>query len=187
LSVDNVSEDLQSLAEVGVVHEPKPGQWVVTNFAKRQAPLGGAERVQQYRARVTVGNEPCNETLQNSYTLTETETETEHLIINSPPPGENSPPSKTAPPGAKAALDGFKARFGRMTKNELTRFLPLVELYGLEKIVAVMDWAAKKQVHLENRPALLDSIGTAAATWRANGGRKATGKDKAFLEKLEMA
>ena len=51
LSQDKLLEDLHSLAEIGVVHEAQPGAWVVTHFAKRQAPVPLGERVRVHRLR----------------------------------------------------------------------------------------------------------------------------------------
>lgn len=47
---DALLEDLRGLAEVGIVAEYESG-WLVVNFAKRQAPVPGAERVARYRER----------------------------------------------------------------------------------------------------------------------------------------
>jgi DnaD/phage-associated family protein len=54
LRLDKVKmlEDLHGLAEVGVVQEAQPDQWVVVNFAKRQAALTDAERKKKQRSGV---------------------------------------------------------------------------------------------------------------------------------------
>lgn len=57
LSEDKVLEDLHGLAEAGVVHEGDAGQWVVTNFKKRQY-SDSMERVKRYRERYS--NAACN-------------------------------------------------------------------------------------------------------------------------------
>jgi hypothetical protein len=57
LSEDKVLEDLHGLAEVGVVHEAKPGVWFVTNFKKRQT-SESYDRVKRYRERYSNGT--CN-------------------------------------------------------------------------------------------------------------------------------
>jgi hypothetical protein len=57
LSEDKVLEDLHGLAEVGVVHEAKPGIWFVTNFKKRQT-SESYDRVKRYRERYSNGT--CN-------------------------------------------------------------------------------------------------------------------------------
>jgi hypothetical protein len=66
LSEMKVLEDLQSLAEAGVVHMAEPGKWMVTGFAKRQSAVPMEERVRQYRERkggnlVTNRYKRCNE------------------------------------------------------------------------------------------------------------------------------
>ena len=50
-SGDKLLEDLQGLAEVGVVHSAQPGQWTVTHFAKWQAAIPVDERIRQFRER----------------------------------------------------------------------------------------------------------------------------------------
>jgi DnaD/phage-associated family protein len=50
LEPSKLGQNLQSLAEIGVVHEAEPGKWVVTHFAKRQAAMSDTERKQKQRA-----------------------------------------------------------------------------------------------------------------------------------------
>ena len=47
---EKVLEDIRSLAEVGVVHEEKEGDWCVTHFQERQK-CESYERVKRYRDR----------------------------------------------------------------------------------------------------------------------------------------
>lgn len=47
---DALLKDLRGLAEVGIVAEYESG-WLVVNFAKRQAPVPGAERTARFRER----------------------------------------------------------------------------------------------------------------------------------------
>ena len=53
---DQVTESLQALSKVGVVHETPDG-WAVTNFGKRQEAISSTERVRQYRKRERNENE----------------------------------------------------------------------------------------------------------------------------------
>ena len=51
LSDDKLLEDLQGLAEAGVVHMKEAGKWSVRNFSKWQTAVPVEERVRQYRER----------------------------------------------------------------------------------------------------------------------------------------
>jgi hypothetical protein len=46
-----LADNLRSLEKIGVVAETEPGQWVVVNFAKRQAAEDSTERVRAFRER----------------------------------------------------------------------------------------------------------------------------------------
>jgi hypothetical protein len=54
VSAEKLTESLQALAEVGVVHETPQG-WLVTNFKKRQY-SESVERMRRYRSRNSDGN-----------------------------------------------------------------------------------------------------------------------------------
>jgi DnaD/phage-associated family protein len=47
---DLTKKMLQDLAEINIIKENKTG-WIVTNYAKRQAPISDAERARRYRER----------------------------------------------------------------------------------------------------------------------------------------
>lgn len=49
-SIEKLTESLQALSQVGVVHET-PSGWVVTHFQERQAAMTVAERQAEYRKR----------------------------------------------------------------------------------------------------------------------------------------
>ncbi len=203
LEKDKLLEDLHGLAEVGVVHEAEPGNWVVTHFAKRQTALTSTERVQQFRkrkgnedetSRYRLGNE--NET-GDGYDSLSSSTPPSDSVSSSEGGGageETEPPAKTEPsdwiPAEQTAqLEAFTGRFGKFHgRDEIDRYLALIEKHGMEKLTEVMDWAAKKEAHLTNRGALLDTLETAAEGWTRRGPKYPNKNDsKAFLEALERA
>mgnify|MGYP001812707789 CR=1 FL=1 len=49
-SEQDLQESLEKLAELGIAQQDKSG-WLISNFAKRQAPLSAAERMRLYRKR----------------------------------------------------------------------------------------------------------------------------------------
>jgi hypothetical protein len=61
VSVEKLTESLQALAEVGVVHETEPGTWFVTHFKERQV-SESYDRVERYRHRYKerYSNGTCN-------------------------------------------------------------------------------------------------------------------------------
>ena len=52
LDEDKTAQSLRDLAEVGVTHQTDDGSWWITNFSKRQALSGSAERTRKYRERL---------------------------------------------------------------------------------------------------------------------------------------
>jgi DnaD/phage-associated family protein len=51
ITKDKLIENLQNLAEVGIVYETEPGKWVVTNFSKRQSAITPTERSREFQKR----------------------------------------------------------------------------------------------------------------------------------------
>lgn len=87
---------------------------------------------------------------KESHTNTETTTET-----------------TTDPIIRKFRLDYFVSQFGRFhAENEYIRWLDLWDKSGDEKIHDITAWVIKKEIHLENRPSLLDSMETASLNWK---------------------
>jgi DNA-binding transcriptional regulator YhcF (GntR family) len=86
-------------------------------------------------------------------------------------------------------LDTFTGRFGKFSNaSEVDRFLAMVSEYGMDKLRDVMQWVERKQIHLENRPALLDAIETAAGRWSGRSRPREKQTDtKSFMERLERA
>jgi hypothetical protein len=71
-------------------------------------------------------------------------------------------------PEIRAQLDVFTGRFGKFfNRQEIDRYLALVSDHGPDKIREVLQWAERKEAHLTNRPALLDTLETAAANWNS--------------------
>jgi DNA-binding FadR family transcriptional regulator len=69
---ESILADLQALARENIVTQQESGEWVVTNFSKRQSAASTAQRVAEYRARkkecnetLPVCNESCNDDVTN--------------------------------------------------------------------------------------------------------------------------
>jgi len=82
-------KDLEALVKAEIVTETD-GQWIVTHFAKRQAPVPGAERLRQFRESQRKGqyydkdsNESVTDIVTNRYVEPDTESdrdeETDHF------------------------------------------------------------------------------------------------------------
>lgn len=50
IPIEELETDFADLAGMGILHKTKDG-WIVTNFARRQAPIPDAERMRRYRER----------------------------------------------------------------------------------------------------------------------------------------
>lgn len=152
-----IAETLSALSQVGVVHETPQG-WMVTNFKKRQY-SESYERVKRYR------NAHCNEKETDNESLSSSDSSLERGGM-----GEKTELS----PQDHYNLDMFVSRFGKFNnQREITRWLELVLKHGRPRALEILEWAEKKQIHLSNRPTLVDSLETAAERWGGNG-HKAT-------------
>lgn len=134
LDETKLRESLQRLAEVGVVHEAEPDQWIVTNFAKRQDADTTSERVSRYRKeqrkdenRFKNGNEYRNETVTKPVTKRYTDksldkelkTESEQKFPFSSPTGESPPDQQSA---WKRALKNLRES-GQLVRAEVDTWL----------------------------------------------------------------
>ena len=67
------------------------------------------------------------------------------------------------------AVEIFLAHFGSFNgngKRETKRWEDLVESIGLERAEEIASWAEHKEIHMDNRGGLLDSLETAAKNWQ---------------------
>jgi hypothetical protein len=69
-------------------------------------------------------------------------------------------------------------------EGELKRWLVIVDAVGMKQAGELVAWADKKEIHLINRPGLLDSLETAAKHWHEKQQSKQT---KTFAEQLAEA
>lgn len=76
MSTDDLSMDLRQIESVGIITRTQTG-WMVNNFAKRQAAIGGAERVKAYREREQHAQYTGNENVTKRYTDTDKDTESD--------------------------------------------------------------------------------------------------------------
>ena len=67
----------------------------------------------------------------------------------------------------------FMDTFGSFnSQKEQTRWEVLHDSIGPDRAKEIIAWAEKKEIHLENRPSLLDSLETAAKKWKTGQERK---------------
>jgi hypothetical protein len=67
--------------------------------------------------------------------------------------------------------DAFGTFYGHV---EQTRWATLYDSVGPDRASELIKWATKKEIHLENRRSLIDSMETAAKNWREAGKSKQT-------------
>lgn len=80
---------------------------------------------------------------------------------------ETTPETTPDPNITKRRLDSFVSHFGKfLSEAEIIRWLEFCDSIGESKIDEIAAWAEKKEIHLLNRPSLLDSIETASKTWK---------------------
>lgn len=82
-------------------------------------------------------------------------------------------------PEQHSQLSQFVDRFGKFNNTqEAETILALFEKHGNPKMLEVFDWVFKKEIHLTNRPSLVDSIQTAAERWSGRKERKNAGNPR---------
>ena len=101
--------EMDHLKQVGILTENEDGVWYVTNFANRQAPVSGADRVREYRKRQreearsqpeTKSNDDGNEGVTFRYTDTDTEKEsttTAPVRVHAHTPARDAPVPASEP------------------------------------------------------------------------------------------
>ena len=166
LPSEKLEESLSVLSQVGIV-EQTPDGWKVTNFKKRQY-SESYERVKRYRNAKSNAVESDNESI--SISISDPLSLKEGGVG-----GENN----------IRELE-FITRFGKFHGvKERNRWDTLCDSVGFEKAQEIAGWAEKKEIHMDNRASLLDSMETAAKTWREKTSPKKSGKT--FFEKLKDA
>jgi hypothetical protein len=181
VSAEKLTESLQALSEVGVVHETPQG-WLVTNFKKRQY-SESVERMRRYRRRNGYGNSDTpgdgdvTDDESISYSVSDFSSEERGV-------GGGTPKVRVqAQPPPSPAEAEFCAHFGSFNgKREAQRWETLVEAIGPARAQEVAAWAERKEIHMINRGGLLDSLETAARKWIDAPSGKTS-----FLEQLKVA
>lgn len=155
LHADDESElvrSLMSLAEIGVVRQMPEGNWMVVNFAKRQAAMSDAERQRKHRAGDNSSN-PGKASQGCHATVTEEEVEEET---------ESSSTSGGAPPNVFAL---YEKNFGSLTSMISDDLKDLEATYTAAWVAAAMTEA----VHNEARN--LKYVAAILKRWKTEGFR----------------
>lgn len=75
----------------------------------------------------------------------------------------------------KQSLGLFNSKLGKFnSEKELYRWAIIYDSVGPEISAQLIAWAHKKEIHLTNRPSLLDSLETAAKKWQSKPEKKQT-------------
>jgi phage replication O-like protein O len=78
--------------------------------------------------------------------------------------------------------DAFGTFYGH---KEQTRWATLYDSVGPDRAAELIKWATKKEIHLENRRSLIDSMETAAKNWREAGKSKQTAAQSGDPDKYD--
>lgn len=170
-SEDDLVKSLRALSEIGVVRE-SGDHWKVTNFEKRQSALTTTERVQAFRERKRNEDETKSYSNDNEADVYDSVSSSDSLSSDSlsSEEGEGMGEGETPAKLFTNAFGDFKG------KRETARWQTIFEAVGQARAEDLIAWASKREIHLENRPSLLDSLETAAKNWteKANGKHKRT-------------
>jgi hypothetical protein len=80
----------------------------------------------------------------------------------------------------KDSLDYFKSKFGKFHgEKELYQWAIFYDSVGPDRAKEISEWAYRKEIHLANRPSLLDSLMSAAKKWTSKPGKKQTAAEAA--------
>jgi hypothetical protein len=163
-SDDDMLSALRTMSEIGIVAETPDG-WLVVHFEARQKAIGPTERVRAFRKR-----ERNEDETERSKTGNEDDeissSSVSSSVSDSDLPGEGGVEGEPSE-AERARLRVFVEHFGKFHgQAETERWLTLADAVGDAQAQKLIAWAEKRQVHLTNRPALLDSLETAARNWR---------------------
>jgi hypothetical protein len=152
-----LSEALTALSAVGEVEETPRG-WRLTHFERRQGPVPDIERKRKSRERhddVTKRDDSVTDDVTPS------------SLSSSKSPSISS--EEEGGMGGETPQGMFAAAFGKFySKREESRWVTLFEALGKVKAEELIAWAFKKEIHLDNRGGLLDSLETAAKNWKGS-------------------
>jgi hypothetical protein len=141
-----VGRDTIALREIGYLE-------VTARYDKN-----GARRSSLYRLKFDLPRQPDVDTPSTNQVDTPS---TSEVDVNDP---INDPKNLNI---NKQSIELFKNNFGRFrSSKELVRWNDLYSIYGETRSEEVIAWVLKKEIHLENRPGLLDSLETAAKNWK---------------------
>jgi hypothetical protein len=129
---------------------------------------------------VTKRHKNCDDDVSLTLNLNSSSlSDSESLNINAPPEKENL---------LRSPLEAeFIAHFGGFNgKRERERWRTLSEAIGFPRLQEIADWAEKREIHMTNRGALLDSLETAAKKW-IDGNPKPKGDNTEFFKSLAIA
>jgi hypothetical protein len=80
----------------------------------------------------------------------------------------------------KDSLDLFKSHLGKFHgEKELYRWAIIYDSVGPQIAAELVEWAEKNEIHLANRPKLLNSLETAAKKWNKKPAKKQTAAESA--------
>jgi hypothetical protein len=107
-----------------------------------------------------MGKRPLvNSLISNTETTTETTTDNHNQTAHFIPIGS---------PEEKKAIHFFVDHLGKFHgETEVKRWLAIVDAVGMRQAETIAAWAEKREIHLDNRPGLMDSLETAAKNWSA--------------------
>jgi len=182
-SVSSIKTDLENIEKTGIVHYSESGDWIVTNFKKRNEPVNPAKRTKDFRRReryekgnenVTEVKRECNDALQLRY-----QEEQRNRITDKQTKESINPSSSLTEKGDDDddIYSGFEsiAACTPQTKKAIDQ---AVETYGK---AWVKDAIAEGVVHDAKSFAYVSKI---LASWKANG-KPSNGKQSgADIEKF---
>jgi len=190
-----ITETLSALSQVGVVHETPQG-WVVTNFKKRQT-CDSNERTKRYRERTKERHgdgtrdgyvtDDDSISISSSSSSSFSDSEERGVGGETPVPALPAVPAQAHPPPGDRVEQEFSAHFGSfISQRERERWQTLFEAIGFARLQEVATWAERREIHMLNRGALLDSLETAARKWIDNTPRP-KGDNSEFFKNLAIA
>ena len=130
-SIPAIKTDLENIEKTGIVSQTESGEWIVTNFKKRNEPVDSAKRIKDFRHReryeksnasdnagVTEMKRECNEALQLRYQEEQKNRSTEEQINTTAAAEEKFVEIAKAYEDVIGSLTGFTAEQLKSAINE---------------------------------------------------------------------
>lgn len=159
---------LIALEELGIASRDEHGNWRITNFARRQGAISGADRSRSFRNRREArdddryANRDCNET---NHSVPVAQPGNETAPDTDPDSDQDSEKDSVCDTHTSGQAYFARAFNTQPTPTQLLNLAQLEKTHGYSRLTQVIDWAVSSGIPPSRA---LRAISTAIPTWSDN-------------------